>query len=497
MNKRPLWKRRWFIACLLFAALPLLGWLALIWVNHQARQAWLAYKAEVEARGESLDWEDFIPAEVPDEENFALSSVLKGSIWSGTIYLTKLPDWKHPKNHVGWVACRSFPFDQCFWPRDPEMNKRQRRTEASLPLSEEAALERLLDFFQRHASDFNALEQASHLPHFRPKADYRDPAFATAGPRGELNSAMRTVQMLALALLRVNDGEKAISSLLTTLRLAKHSERQLLYLGHLTTIAIYEKCLQPLWEGLHRKAWNENQLRKIEIALQRCDLIDHLAVNLLQERAFSSTSSLTAPIGEWLDAMEIVNIQNDGGTFVSTLANRIAPQAIRYRNLVTLGQLLDDMVTCTQSTEPFHQLQEFNRQADERKIAVFGNPHPYDQFALFTFDLYSRSVLITIQLQVHLDLARVAIALERYRLAEGRYPESLDALSPTYLLEIPLDRVSGEPLLYRIKDDGTPQIRSLGANVQDDDGRVFKDVNKGDWVWQYTNPDFSLDAYRQ
>ena len=35
--------------------------------------------------------------------------------------------------------------------------------------------------------------------------------------------------------------------------------------------------------------------------------------------------------------------------------------------------------------------------------------------------------------QASVDLARVAIALERYRLAHGEYPESLDALAPQFI----------------------------------------------------------------
>ncbi len=51
--------------------------------------------------------------------------------------------------------------------------------------------------------------------------------------------------------------------------------------------------------------------------------------------------------------------------------------------------------------------------------------------------------------QSSVDLARTAIALERYRLAHGDYPESLDALAPQFIEKVPHDVIGGGPLHYR------------------------------------------------
>jgi hypothetical protein len=87
--------------------------------------------------------------------------------------------------------------------------------------------------------------------------------------------------------------------------------------------------------------------------------------------------------------------------------------------------------------------------------------------------------------------ARVAIALERYRLAHGRYPDSLDALVPRFMEKIPHDIINGQPLHYRLTEDGQFVLYSVGWNESDDGGTVgFKtdgtvDMNTGDWVWLY------------
>lgn len=93
--------------------------------------------------------------------------------------------------------------------------------------------------------------------------------------------------------------------------------------------------------------------------------------------------------------------------------------------------------------------------------------------------------------QGSVDLARTAIALERYRLARGAVPESLDALTPQCIAKVPHDAISGQALKYRRESDGLFLLYSVGWNETDDggvaglnqDGSV--DTRSGDWVWRY------------
>jgi hypothetical protein len=88
-------------------------------------------------------------------------------------------------------------------------------------------------------------------------------------------------------------------------------------------------------------------------------------------------------------------------------------------------------------------------------------------------------------------LARTAVALERYRLAHGEYPETLDALAPQFIEKVPHDVVGGQPLHYRRTPDGQFVLYSVGWNETDDDGEVVLkkdgavDISNGDWVWRY------------
>ena len=68
-------------------------------------------------------------------------------------------------------------------------------------------------------------------------------------------------------------------------------------------------------------------------------------------------------------------------------------------------------------------------------------------------------------------LARIGIALEMYRREHGRWPKSLDELAPRWLPALPVDRINGGPLGYRIVD-GRPVVDSLGVDSDDDGGRL-------------------------
>jgi hypothetical protein len=101
--------------------------------------------------------------------------------------------------------------------------------------------------------------------------------------------------------------------------------------------------------------------------------------------------------------------------------------------------------------------------------------------------------------QSSVNLARTAIALERYWLARGEFPESLDALAPQFIAKLPHDVINGQPLHYRRTSDGQFVLYSVGWNeigrrmretkvvgVTDKKNRTpIWDISQGDWVWRY------------
>jgi hypothetical protein len=63
-----------------------------------------------------------------------------------------------------------------------------------------------------------------------------------------------------------------------------------------------------------------------------------------------------------------------------------------------------------------------------------------------------------------------AIALERFRLANGAYPQSPDQLVPRFINARPIDFMDGQPLRYRRTHDGHFILYSVGLDCHDDGG---------------------------
>jgi hypothetical protein len=94
------------------------------------------------------------------------------------------------------------------------------------------------------------------------------------------------------------------------------------------------------------------------------------------------------------------------------------------------------------------------------------------------------------------DGALVGIALELYHRRHGKYPASLSELTPDYVPEVPADRITGDPVKYRLIN-GKPIVYSVGADRIDDGGKRIAgqheldparwnvkpaDAARGDWV---------------
>ncbi|MGE5293514.1 MAG: hypothetical protein ACM3VT_01665 [Solirubrobacterales bacterium] len=91
----------------------------------------------------------------------------------------------------------------------------------------------------------------------------------------------------------------------------------------------------------------------------------------------------------------------------------------------------------------------------------------------------TRIATLDLRAQADLDLARIALAVERYRLAKGKLPEQLTDLVPAYLDEVPIDPLDGQPLRYRRTEPGYV-VYSIGEDAKDNGGKERDQVAKGE-----------------
>ena len=81
----------------------------------------------------------------------------------------------------------------------------------------------------------------------------------------------------------------------------------------------------------------------------------------------------------------------------------------------------------------------------------------------------SRIFQVSLHNNARLRTVRVGLAIERYRLANGKLPENLAELVPAYLDTVPKDPFDGQELRYKRIEKGYV-VYSIGEDGSDDGG---------------------------
>ncbi|MGH7137257.1 MAG: hypothetical protein ACREHD_16055 [Pirellulales bacterium] len=81
------------------------------------------------------------------------------------------------------------------------------------------------------------------------------------------------------------------------------------------------------------------------------------------------------------------------------------------------------------------------------------------------------------------DVARTAIAVERFRRANGQLPDALSDLAPDFLPQVPADPFDGAPLRWLASGDYY-RVYSIGPDGVDHGGTVADSPMTGDIVFR-------------
>ena len=95
----------------------------------------------------------------------------------------------------------------------------------------------------------------------------------------------------------------------------------------------------------------------------------------------------------------------------------------------------------------------------------------------------------------HRRLIVAALALERYRGQHGSYPNALASLAPEFLKTVPVDFMDGQPLRYRLNDDGHFLLYSVGLDCVDNGGKQRRMGREAGLEWRDRSeprPEFDL-----
>jgi len=291
------------------------------------------------------------------------------------------------------------------------------------------------------------------------------------------------LQLRSLAELQDDRGAAALTDIKLLLRVNDSMRNQPFLISHLVRIAIQAIAMQPIYEGLAQHRWDDTQLANLESTLAAEDFLADYQAAMRGEKVCAIDTFAKQQIFRKL-------VFRDGKAQLVTNSLRWTPAAFFYQNELAFAQMHQQFILPLIDLTNRVVAPAALSRADAAVQAQMNHYSPYKVQALMTAGV-GKSVEKFAKIQSELDLARLACALDRFRLAHGNYPETLNALAPQFIAQLPHDVINGQPLHYRRTDDGKFVLYSVGWDDKDDGGKVYitkngmVDQKKGDWVWQY------------
>jgi hypothetical protein len=484
--------RRWRIvltrAAFVLAVLItlIIGWYIVVRIRGDA--AWQTYQADARARGVKLALADHVPPPIPDDRNYAAIPLFLNAF--------KIPVPSEPLTLLSDDAPQQPPLGSWIKGEAIDLQKWQAYFvgKKMLPAPDDSPAADVLKALDRFAPELKQLRAVEQRADARFPVDYADGIGTRLPHLRILQSVARFYVLRLTAHLGMGDSPAAYEDFRGALRVTdalKNEPMLISGLVRLSNLAITENVIAG---GLMRHQWSDAELAKIIADLSHERLMDDFAAGIGGERAVDNLVHEQFLGPQSRDITEALFgdhgfsplPRNSGDRLWLNLLPRLYPRGWVRLNQTKLNEYFDAMLASATQDPP--------RVFLDRPVSKFLPPPSARGFFRRTREMFFLLLAPSLENilqryaygQTSLDEARLACALERYRLAHGTYPDSLDALAGDYLPSIPHDVMNGEPLHYRLEPADGFTIYSVGWNLHDDGGTYAKQKSASqqpDWVW--------------
>ncbi len=432
----------WAKVLMTLVTIVLLGLGTIYLLGIAERGRWERYAATLREAGEPLTFKEIEArrADVPDERNSAL--VIEA-------VLEKFPPDDDPPPYVLVLGVDAPEVD--FFKGIPRY-----------------AIEDSRVFLEKHQPLLDALRPVLKMPTGR---------FSVAHAKNPLNTLLpnlhgsRTAARLARldTILRLVDGDAggAVDATILQRHIAGSLNEIPSFLSHLVQRACDRVALESVEDVLHAVAAPEADLVRLRDAIAARRLGNPMLWSMWSERAFAVETLDLCASGE----LTVAELRDLGFTGPSILGMNPLPEFTVRKNQILAVELLTRLVD---AGEDLHAMREAAVQSNTEVDRLS------DSYFLTKTIVWGpeRAVYLQIKHNAILDCTLAGIAAERFRLANRRWPASLDQLVPTYLDQVPADPFAeGQPLKLATTDQGIV-IYSIGDDGIDDGGQVAAEQNQ-------------------
>jgi hypothetical protein len=307
-----------------------------------------------------------------------------------------------------------------------------------------------------------------------------------------LRSISKLLMIDARRAAQAGDGDTTLADVTAILGVSRHVQETPLLVATLMAAVIQKIACATIQEALtdHADLWTVDQLRNLahsvaesQIDWQRgmdgertafCDVLQRVYTDDGNGDGRITADGLRRIQQQYAtngNADEITGIKPLRMRFGDAAMEVIAPASLFV--MASRGEVLAryDELMAQQKSEWNKPFWELSRVTWDSPVASWSQSEKRRYLPLTL--LREPNIRIAIEAQAGVkDGVLIGIALECYRRANaGNWPESLDQLVPGYLPRLPVDRITGGPLHYKIVNV-RPLVYSVGADRDDDGGRA-------------------------
>jgi hypothetical protein len=487
--------------------------------NWRGQRAWEKYKQWMTARGEQFEPTAFIPPRVVDDDNFAMTPALAPLFqfvpgtqrWldanAPNLFHDVMGGYDAAAAQVksssvvrvnSWIPGRvdlnSWAY--AFSASANSQKKKERLVPATFVPHE--AVDRVLTGLADLNPVLDELRGASKRPTSRFNLRYEEdnPASVLLPHLSKLKSLCQVLQLRACAELAIGRSDDALQDISLMLYLTDATRTEPILVTHLVRMAELQLALQPIAEGMGM--WSEAQLLVLQKDLQGFDFCSDIKRSLEAERTFFGGGVIdyvrrSPNKARLIDELNGLGPGNSEAWAIGPLLVA-APGGWLYLEQLNLSRAFDQHLSPMIDLDSRRVAPQAVRAADA-SIGDLNSGSPVSRFLHHRFfsamllPAVSRVAQKAAYSQTAADTAALACALERYRLAQGKLPDSLEKLAPQFIAKLPQDLITGKPLIYRSTSDGHYVLYSVGWNEVDDGGvpgktqKAESNHDDGDWVW--------------
>lgn len=290
----------------------------------------------------------------------------------------------------------------------------------------------------------------------------------------------RGAQLLSLeAVLHSEDNKSRLAarSVTSIFGIANSLAKEPLPISQLVCTACQGLAISSLERIVNRAEFTDEQLVKLTQTVSNAEDLSTMSWAFAGERCWG-ISMLKNPAS--------LSLEGDYKIPSALILELYKALGLADRDAVIYLDLMNDYMETIQL--PLHQRQRAAGTIEAKLKATLKN-----HILLYVImPAFSRFLTINISSIAHLRTARVALAVQRYRLVTGNLPDTLADLVPTYLDTVPKDPFDGRSLRYEKLETGFV-VYSIGLDGIDDGGKERLQTGKGKKTPSYWDITFIVE----